>query len=296
MLLKVMRVRAASILVPGVLVLVTALSACGIPSLKSAADPVAVAAENTAAAKTVSFSMTMTEQAPSLPAPLTLTAKGAMDFATRQASMSMDMSQMASIAGSALGSPSGWNVEMVMNGAVIYMKAPFLQTLLKSAKPWMKIDIESMAKQRGLDLSSLMSYDPSEVTRYLGYLRGAKDTQVIGHELVRGVETTHYLGRVDFGDYLNALPADERAAARAALDEVSRLGSPVYGLFDVWIDAQNRVRREEFSYSMNTATTGTLQFGFSMDFYDYDAPVDITIPPADQTADLMQLASSLGNG
>jgi hypothetical protein len=290
-----MRVRATSILALGLLALALGLSACG-SSTKSALDPVAVAAEKTVAAKTVAYSMTIQEQMPSLPAPVSMTAEGAMDFAGRRMSMSMDMSQMAGLGGAALGSPSDWKIEAVVDGLVMYMKAPFLQTVLKSDKPWIKLDMESIGKQKGIDLSSLMSYDPSQFTRFVDYLRGSKDMQVIDHEQVRGAETTHYEGSVDFDAYIDALPAGQRDAARKALDNVSKLGTPKYGPFDVWVDGQQRIRREKFDYSVSGTSAGDVRIDYTTDFFDYDVPVSITIPPADQTVDLMQLASSLGNG
>jgi len=290
------RIRAASTLALVACALATVLSACGGSSVKSAVGPVAVAAEKTVAAKTVHYSMSIQEQMSSLPAPVSMTAEGAMDFANQQMSMSMDMSQMASLGGGALGSPSDWKIEAVTDGLVMYMKAPFLQTLLKYDKPWIKLDMGSIGKQQGLDLSSLMSYDPSQFTRFVDYLRGSKDMQVIGHEQVRGIETTHYQGNIDFDAYLKALPADQRAAAKKALDNVSKLGKPVYSLFDVWVDGQQRVRREKFDYSLSAASAGSVEIAFSIDFFDYNVPFTIAIPPADQTADLMQLAGALGNG
>lgn len=289
------RNRAASTLVLVACALATMFSACGGSSLKSTVDPVAVAAEKTVAAKTVHYSMTIQEQMPSLPTPVSMTADGAMDFANEQMSMSMDMSQLGSLGG-AVGSPADWKIEAVTDGLVMYMKAPFLQTLLKSDKPWIKLDMESIGKQQGLDLSSLMSYDPSQLTRFVDYLRGSKDMQVINHEQVRGIATTHYEGSVDFDAYLKALPDDQRAAARKALDNVSKLGKPQYGLFDVWVDGQQRIRREKFDYSVSGTSAGDMRIAYATDFFDYDVPVSITIPPADQVADLMQLAGSLGNG
>ena len=289
------RIRAASTLALVAFALATVLSACGGSSLKSAVDPVAVAAEKTVAAKTVHYSMTIQEQMPSLPAPVSISTEGAMDFANEQMSMSMDMSQLASLGGAALGSPSDQKIEVVTDGLIMYMKAPFLQTLLKSDKPWIKLDMESIGKRQGLDISSLMSYDPSQFTRFIDYLRGSKDMLVIGHEQIRGSATTHYQGSVDFDAYLKALPADQRAAARKALDSVSKLGKPVYSLFDVWVDGQQRVRREKFDYSLSVASAGSMEVAFSIDFFDYDVPVTITIPPADQTVDLLQVAGALGS-
>lgn len=288
--------RATSTLVLVAGALATVLSACGGSSLKSAVNPVAVAAEKTVAARTVHYSMTIQEQMPSLPTPVSMSAAGAMDFANEQMSMSMDMSQMAALGGAAVGSPSDWKIEAVVDGLVMYMKAPFLQTLLKSDKPWIKIDMESIGKQQGLDLSSLMSYDPSQLTRFVDYLRGSKDMQAIGHEQIRGTATTHYQGSVDFDAYLKALPANQQAAARKALDNVSKLGKPVYSLFDVWVDGQQRIRREKFDYSVSGTSAGDMRIAYTTDFFDYDVPVSITIPPADQTVDLMQVAGALGNG
>ena len=291
-----MKIRGASMFVLVGLALAVGLSACGGSSLKSAVDPVAAAAAKTAAAKTARFSMKMNEQLPGLSTPISITAEGTMDLANRRMSMSMDMSQMAALGGSAVGSPSDWNIEMVADGLVLYMKMPFLQRELKTDKPWFKLDMKSVGKQQGVDLSALMNYDPGEVTRYVDYLRGSKDMMVVGHELVRGVETTRYLGSVDFGTYLKALPADKRAAAKEALAKVGKFGKPEYGLFEVWVDAQQRVRRETFSYSLNATATEKLKASFSMELYDYDAPVSITVPPANQTVDMMQLAGSLGSG
>lgn len=289
-----MRIRVSSLLTLVLFALALGLSACG-SSAKSTVDPVAAAAENTVAAKTVHFSMTIQEQMASLPAPVSMTSEGSMDFAGKQMSMSMDLSQMAALDGEALGSPSDWKIEAVIDGLVMYMKAPFLQTLLKSDKPWIKLDVGSIGKQQGLDLSSLMKYDPSQLTRFVDYLRGSKDMQVIAHERVRGIATTHYQGSVDFDAYLKALPADQRAAAKEAQDKLSQIGKPVYGLFDVWIDGQQRVRREKFDYSIDVANSGSMEAAFSIDFFDYDVPTSITVPPADQTVDLEQLAGSLGS-
>jgi len=282
-----MRTRAVSASALGLLMLALAfLSACG-SSVKSTADPVAAAAEKTVAAKTVQFSMTMQEQMPSMSMPVSMTADGAMDFAGKKMSMSMDMSQMAALGGQALGSSSDWKIETVIDGLVMYMKAPFLQTILKSDKPWIKLDMESIGKQQGLDLSSMMNYDPSQLTRFVDYLRGSKDMRVINHEKVRGTATTHYQGSVDFDAYLKA--------AEKAQEKLSQIGKPVYGLFDVWIDSQQKIRREKFNYSIDVTSGGSMKAAFSIDFFDYDAPTSITIPPADQTVDMQQLAGSLGS-
>ena len=49
-----------------------------------------------------------------------------------------------------------------MDGLVMYMKAPFLQTLLKSDEPWIKLDLGSIGKQQGLDLSGKLFLDEGD--------------------------------------------------------------------------------------------------------------------------------------
>jgi hypothetical protein len=111
-----MRIRTALMLVLSALALALALSSCAVSSVKSSVDPVAVAAEQTVKAQTVHVSMTMSEEAPSLPAPLTIAADGVEDFTNQRAAMNMDMSALASLAGERLGSPDDWKIETVMDG------------------------------------------------------------------------------------------------------------------------------------------------------------------------------------
>lgn len=290
-----MRARVASILPLGLLALALGLSACGSSSVKSTIDPVAVAAEKTVATKTARFSMTMTERVSALPSPMVMTAEGAENFVTRQASMSMDLSALAAAAGGRLGSASDWKVEAVGDGLVTYMRAPFLQAMLNVDKPWLKIDLEEAGKMAGFNVASLTSYGPNQSNLYLDYLLGAKDTKVLGHELVRGVRTTHYETTVDFDLYLRSLPSDRRADAKKMLDSLNKATNAKYGPFEIWIDAQNRVRREKISSFSDSTPAGKVQMDITIDLFDYDLPVSITIPPADQTVDLVDLAGSLGS-
>jgi hypothetical protein len=292
-----MRIRTALMLVLSALALALALSSCAVSSVKSSVDPVAVAAEQTVKAQTVHVSMTMSEEAPSLPAPLTIAADGVEDFTNQRAAMNMDMSALASLAGERLGSPDDWKIETVMDGPTIYMHAPFFQTALKLDKPWVKIDMENAGKQAGLDLSRLMSYDPTQWTQYLDYLRGSEGAVVLGHEMVRGVRTMHYETSIDFDTYLSSLSGDQRSTAKAALDKLNELGKPQFGTFDVWIDAQGRIAQETFDYSIDggNSSVGSVKTSFKLEFYDYDVPVSITIPSSDQVVDLMQAAGSLGS-
>jgi hypothetical protein len=288
-----MRVRAASISTLVLFALALLLSACG-SSVKSTLDPVAAAAETTSTQKTMSLSMTMTEKMPVLPAPITMTAEGATNLSEHRASLSLDLSQLASLAGS---TPSDWKMDEVMDGLVVYMRAPFLQTSLKLDKPWVKMNLESIGKQMEFDFSAFTSYNPNQTTQYLDYLRGGKGAKALGHELIRAVATTHYQVTVDFNQYVDRLPADKRAAAKKSIDNLRKLAHPQYKPFDVWIDAQNRVRREKLSFTQTVPNDGgEMSMTMDIEFFDFNKPVSVTIPPADQTVGLMKLAGSVGQG
>lgn len=288
-----MRVRIASLLPLSLLALVLALSACGSSSVKSTIDPVAAAAEKTSTQKTLSMSMTMTMKMSPLPTPITVTAEGVENLSEQKASMSVDMSEMASLAGGKLGSSSDWKMDEVLDGLVLYMRAPFLQESLGTDKQWFKMDMADVGKQMGLDLSAFMSYSPDQTTQYLDFLRGGKGAEKLGQDLVRGVETTHYRATIDFDQYIDNLPADKRAAAKKSMDNLEKLAKPEYGPFDVWVDAQGRVRREEFSFSETISNGGDISMTMDIEFFDFNKPVSITVPPADQTVDLMDLVGSL---
>lgn len=290
-----MRARATPILTLGLLALALGLSACG-SSVKSTIDPVAAAAEKTSAQETMRMSMTMTMNA-FAPKPLTLTAEGAANLSEQKSSMSMDMSQFASLAGGQLGSRYDGKTEAVMDGLVMYMRAPYLQTALGSNQTWIKMDLGSIGKQMGFDYSAFMSSNPNQMTQYLDYLRGADGAQVLGHESIRGVETTHYRATVDFDRYLDLLPADKRGLAKKSLDNLRKQSDQAIEPFDVWIDSQNRVRRLKIIFSeTSTDNSGDTSTIMEIEFFDFNKPVSITIPPADQTADLMELVGSLGQG
>lgn len=289
-----MRVRAPSVLALVLFALALGLSACSF-SVKSKVDPIAAAAENTSAQKTMHFSMTMTEKMSLLPAPVTMTAEGDDNLSEQKVSMSMDMSQMASLSSAQLGSPSDWKVDAVMDGLVMYMRFPFLTKELKLDKPWLKMDLESSGKKMGVDLSSMMNNSPDQVTQYLDYLRGAKGTLVLGHEPIQGTDTVHYVANIDFDRYLDFLPAGKRAAAKTSIDNLRKLANPKYGPFDVWVDSQNRIRREKFNCSETIASSGqTVSISADVEMSDFNKPVTIAVPPADQTVDMQQLAGSLG--
>ena len=90
-----------------------ATAACG-GGAANALQSVASAASKTAGVETVQFHMDLAETVGPI-GPLKFTADGASDNTTHSADMTMDLSSIASLAGSQAGTPDQWNAHVVLS-------------------------------------------------------------------------------------------------------------------------------------------------------------------------------------
>jgi hypothetical protein len=253
---------------------------------KDAASIVAASADATSQAKSARTSMTIDASAGGRS--FAFTADGAFDFAGRSGVMTMDMGSTG------LPGVSG-KIEIRIVDGVLYMDMGSLFAGLSpggqgalGGKQWVKLDLTTVAGETGASgFGSLGSSDPTSI---LDSLRGAgADVQEVGHDVVRGVETTHYRGQIDLSQALAKLPAAERERAASALQSLGTGTVPA----DVWIDAQGRLRKLAMDYG---AASGTAQLGkVTLELFDFGTEVDVQAPPADQVTDLQSmLGGALG--
>jgi hypothetical protein len=246
--------------------------------------------------KTVHISMTGSESIPGAQKPMTFDAQGAVDYAARRSTMtmSMDISGMRTLPGG-LGSLSELEMEMVTDGLVAYMRMPFLGQLGVSDKPWIKMDLASIGKQAGFDVSSLMGSGQGNPLQTLDYLRGLENVEKLGHETVRGVETTHYRGTFNLDKYVAGLPESQRKAMQELLDKTGSVGVPENMPMELWVDDQGLLRRLSYALETSVGTSaGKVAMKVALELFDYGKPVTITIPPADQVADFAELTAGVG--
>jgi hypothetical protein len=277
-----------------------ALGACGAGSSQGAGSGgagatagndagriVAASADATNAARSARMSMTIaiTEQGYSG----AVTAEGAFDFANRTGALTMDMSAMR------IPGVQGAIGLRVVDG-VIYMN---LGSMLGSTpearqlfgdKPWIKLDV-TKAGGVGAAAGGFGGLGTSDPTSTLDALRGAgSDVRVVGHDEVRGVETTHYHATIDLERALDKLPAAQRDRAARAMQELGTGSVPA----DVWIDAQGRLRK--LTMTLDATTEGTHVGAVTMELYDFGTPVDVQAPPADQVTDLGSMLGGVTGG
>jgi hypothetical protein len=256
-------------------------AACG--SGPAAVTVVARSASATSSAGSARVSMTVRISSASGPlaAGRTLQSEGAVDFGARQATF-----RVTTETGS---------IDAVMDGTVVYEHIPQLAPAV-GGKTWLKIDLKTAGQVVGVPgLSSVLQSQPSDPTQTLGYLRGASSQITrVGHEAVRGVATTHYRATVDLNKAAASLGPDPRAALRQLID---RLGLKPTFPVDVWIDAQDRVRRmhlvQEFSPAAPAgsapATSLPSSVELTMELFDFGTAVSVQPPPPDQVTDISDL-------
>ncbi|HZP28377.1 MAG TPA: hypothetical protein VFC99_05460 [Acidimicrobiia bacterium] len=189
---------------------------------------------------------------------------------------------------SGLGSPGiSGRITEVFAGNALYMSLDAFGRDLGDTlgKHWMKIDLG----QFGAGASQTQQSDPTSV---LDGLRGVSNrVDDLGHETVRGVDTTHYRATVDVEAALARVPEKARARARSALSQFGRSEFPM----DVWLDRHGVPRR--YALTMDVTKGGSAgHISESFDFYDFGAPVSVKVPSADDVLDYTDVVKQKQTG
>jgi len=143
----------------------------------------------------------------------------------------------------------------------------------------------------GVDLSSLTSTQSNDPTSGMQLLAGADQVTTVGSDTVRGAVTTHYRVTVDLKKAVQAAPPAARAAVQKLVGLYAIPTLPV----DVWIDGNERIRRESIvmdplDLTLPVAATGaTGKITITVEFYNFGAPVDTAPPPSSDVSDLSNL-------
>lgn len=219
------------------------------------------------------------------------TAEGHFDTERQRGEMTMSM-DLSSLGGGP--APGGGTVKqrMIFDGLTFYMRSEMSEQFLPAGKRWLKIDLDAVGKQMGLDIGALTgqgaSQDPTQV---LAYLRAASgDVTRVGSETVRGVATTHYKATIDFRKVPDSAPADQRAAVRRSIEQLIELSGASTAPIEVWIDEDGLARR-----IVSATTTGTqaqrIKLRQRIELFDFGTKVDVKLPRAGAVLD----ASDLGD-
>lgn len=211
--------------------------------------------------------------------PTKITADGAFDYGARRGTMTMDAG--------AMGMPGlSGNIELILLGDLIYMKFP---AGLLPGKPWLKLDLNTLGKQSGIDLAGLQELGSNDPSSFLRFLEGAgDDAKKVGEEKVRGVDTTRYRATFDLNKAKADAPADLKDDIDKMIEQIGKSTIPA----DVWVDDDGLTRR--MKYSIDAVGEQKVATTITQELFDFGVKVDATAPPDDQVSDFAQLLQQAG--
>jgi hypothetical protein len=246
------------------------LAACGTEDFNP--DVVAQAADKTASAggAKVAFTIDAAGQA--------MHGDGFMDAKGRKGRLSFALPQ------------GQGKLETLFLQRVVYLHLPEkLSAQVPGGKPWLKLDLDKVAKAQGIDLGALQSTSNSNPSQQLDQLRGAGEVKRVGTEKIRGTQTTHYRAKIDLRRAAEKAPAAQREAARRSVERLIKIQGSRTVPIDAWIDSQGRLRRERVAQRVQGQS-----LDFTMDLYDFGTQETLNAPPAADTQDFSTVLSRAG--
>ncbi|AXI78073.1 LolA-like protein [Peterkaempfera bronchialis] len=180
--------------------------------------------------------------------------------------------------------PDG-SVHAVAKGATIYYELHGPAISRFGGKHWMRMDLSAGTGAQGGGATEAQLYqDPSAVAKAL---TASGDLREVGKETVAAAETTRYSGSVPVAKLVAAgsgLTAQQRKRLLRAL-QAAGIGDTAV---DLWVDAEQLPVRV-----VRTTPTEQGTMTVTTDFADYGTPLKVTVPPASDTADLVDLMKKL---
>ena len=276
------------------LLAVTPLAAgCGADDLSP--EDVASAAEATRDEKSARVAMQLTASGFGSPVPLAVQGKGVTALQGAQMDLTLELGPLLALA----GVEGDGATRLVVRGKDVYVKPPAVRQLeLPGGADWVGLDLAKVGTALGIDAKAMASVVNADPGAQLEALTSAKGVKKVGEEKIGGEDTTHFRGEVRIGDLIAGLPADQREAARQALEQLDRAGggtsADVPQRMDVWVDGEKRIRR--MRQEIRTPAQGGLaagRIGMRIDFSDFGTPLRIAAPPAGETFDATSRLSEL---
>ncbi|AZM93251.1 LppX_LprAFG lipoprotein [Streptomyces sp. W1SF4] len=261
------------------------------PTASAPASPAASKAAGGAADATPAAFLQKTKKASeeitSVRYTLTGTASGRQ--VSSDASMRLKPSVAMSMKATAQGAESG-TVEIRVIDGVMY---------LGSEGTWLKFDMKALDPATAKKMESAQG-GASSSGEHPGdradQLMGAKDLRTVGEEDVDGVKTTHVSGTITTEEMRAGIATTATPEARErrekSLKQLEGEGIKSLGV-DMWIDESGRTKQVR---TRGEGTKGPMDT--TIKFLDYNKPVEITAPPADQVVDLAEMMkrSRAGSG
>ncbi len=237
------------------------------------------AAESTVNARTVEFDLSV-----SAGDAAEVTVSGAVDNESDLLSVTTDFGSLLALGDMPV--PIGDSeMTVLFDGStdVVYLDAGALAGFLPDGTGWVSVDLAVLADENGQSLDELqgeLGFDPSDIAESL---LDTDSAVAVGTETIDGVEVQRYEVTVDIAAAIAAVPQADLDEALGDLD-VPEIDVPDTIVYDVWVTADNDLRRVAFDTEIAGQT-----IGMQLDMTTSDQPLDIEIP-----TDAFDLTALLG--
>jgi hypothetical protein len=272
-------------------------SAVAVPELTSLTQ----IAQTSSATDTAKFALMLDLTIPGADQKLSFTAEGGFDTPAKRAQLTFDLSSFAELfktLGSSLGgtvkgdfgNPEDWKLDAIQDGDTAYIRFPLIAKQLPAGKTWIKGDAKDLSSADTGQLSQFGSFAGTDPRDVFGFLKAVSGPiEAVGSEKIRGVETSHYRATVDTAKLEQLVPAADRQSL-GGLDQAAKQAGLTELPLDIWIDAEQRVAK--LSVDLDAKQPGSdaaVKAALVIELYDYGAPLDLELPPADQVVDAATL-------
>jgi hypothetical protein len=209
-----------------------------------------------------------------------------------EASMRMKPTLAMSMKITALDEGADGSAEIRLVDKAMYIGGNAEMAKEMDGKSWMKLDMSALGEDAlgggGNPAAGRAEQNPAADSTFL---TGAKDVQEIGTEKVGGVETTHYRGTVTLDALRDSLKDEDKATREKrekSIEQYEDMGVDKLTM-DMWVDGEDHTKQFRMK---GAADKGPLDL--TITFLDYNEPVTVQAPPAEDTVDLAEMMKDLG--
>jgi hypothetical protein len=267
--------------------LALALASGGCGSSGVTLDPVAQAADATSQAGGAHVALVAKVSATGLSSPFTMSGEGFFNYTTREGMLTLELSGLPALGAASLA--GGLHIQEMFKASTIYVGSSLFAGKLPGGARWIKLDVARVGQSLGFDFRQL-SGGQSNPAEFLDYLKASAGAVTpVGHDLVRGVASTHYRATIDLRKVAGALPQASRAELQAALAKVIARSGVSSLPVDVWVDTHGLVRRIALTLSQPVGGQ-QLQFQVTIDLFGFGATPAVTPPRDGEVLDGTQAA------
>ncbi len=262
-----------------------------------AAAVLAAAATKTTGTGSAKLEMTLAMTIPGAPERVDIGMSGAFDLEGQRGRLVLDYGNLVEALGPDSAQVGAFLPDrLIFEPTAVYLRMPRLAEVVQGSKKWIKLDVQQLAADQGLQITGvdqLGQADPTQLLALLESLEGAIED--LGADDVRGQPATHYRATINMAKLAATAPADQQALLEGQLDQLSQLGLDSLPV-EVWVDGEGRVVRMAATIAVPDTGTGGGTIAFDVELFDFGAPVKIKTPAPKHVSSVESLLAAIGAG